>query len=416
MRAVVLGLGKSGRSAYNYLVKKGYTVVGADDATNPVSLAEMKLDQCQFLVLSPGIPMTHPACLHAKAVGVEIVCDIELALREKRNAPIFAITGTNGKTTTTLLTAHMLQAAGKKAHVAGNIGVPVLDRMEDPDELLVIEVSSFQLQMMRTKAVHAAVIINISPNHLDHHASFDEYVSCKQHLGSCLSETGQLYVSEKAHKDFIWKEKHFTFGLSSSADLYSDGSYIYHCNQKEIALPEALVGKYCHDVENFLAAYSLCRSIDISPTVCVEAYNSFTKPPHRIQFVKEIEGVSYYNDSKATNIEAVLSAVSTFSKPIVLIAGGVHKGFGYQAWKKPFKEKVKAVVLIGQAASLIENDLGGIVPVIHAKTLQEAVKLAKEKATKGDVVLLSPGCSSYDMFKSYEDRGNKFQGIVNEGK
>lgn len=422
--AAVLGLGKSGRSACHYLLKKGYAVQAADDsaaAACPDGVEKVLPEALcrhlsQFLVVSPGIKLSHPVVQRAKAHGVPIVCDVELAFQDASKPPFLAITGTNGKTTTALLTCHMLRQAQKKVAVAGNIGVPVLDLLEDKNDQLVLEISSYQLQMLHTKAISNALITNISPNHLDHHACYDEYVACKQHMAFCLKEGGRLYVQEKAFCQFSWPAKPFTFGFNPSCDVSSDGLHVYRFQKKEIAIPETLVGHQSHDAENFLAAYALSRECDVAPDICVEAYSSFVKPPHRIQFVREVDGVSYYDDSKATNIEAVRCALKTFSKPVVLIAGGVHKGFGYHAWKEPFKQKVRKLVLIGQAAGSIEHDLDGTLPITRADTLEEAVQQAKNAAQNGDVILLSPGCSSFDMFKSYEDRGNKFQEIVNRIK
>lgn len=424
MDVLVIGFGTSGKSACRYLLKKGYTVFAVDDQKTSCELEQVNFLPAQdvafntiaFVVLSPGISLEHPLVVQAKKLGLEVFCDMELAFREcvKGSPPMCAITATNGKTTTTMLTCHMLNSAKCHAKAVGNIGLPLLDVLEEPNCHFVAELSSFQLQTMKTAVLQAACILNITPNHLDHHASYSEYVESKQRIALCLKDSGTLYVNEKAARDFSWNCPIVSYGFSSHCAIYTDGKFIYRLGKKEASLPQELQGSFSHHTENFLAAYVLARDFGVDPYVCVEAYASFQKPKHRIEFVARVHGVSFYDDSKATNVDAVLRALDSFTSPVVLIAGGVHKGFSYEAWKEPCSKKVSACILLGQAADIISQDLGGCVPLHKVASLEEAVRLSMELAKAGDSVLLSPGCSSYDMFKNYEERGKQFQQLVHQ--
>lgn len=448
--AIVLGLGISGLSACEFLTKYGFSLWAVDDNLHKikdqegiqalekqknVSLLlpkelftkykkakhEKELPKISFLLASPGVPFTNPVFSFANENHIQIVNDVELALRELLGAAFapIAITGSNGKTTTTLLTTHILNSSRHPAEAVGNVEVPILQSVQkakDNNIRLVVEVSSFQLERMTTRAFSAATILNITPNHLDIHGSMDGYIKAKMRLASCLKENGALYLHERLDASFV---KHlpiriFQYGFSKESALYSDGKAIYFHGKKEVDLPDIYKNTFSHDVENFLAAYAMSRECDVQPDECIKAFLSFKKPPHRIQFIKSINDVSYYDDSKGTNVAATLAAVESIKKPIVLIAGGMHKGEGYSSWIKPFQKQVKEVLVIGQAAPLIIEDLRGKIPTTQCQNLEEAVKTASQIAKPGDAVLLSPGCSSYDMFKNYKERGLKFQTLVEE--
>lgn len=431
-KVAIIGLGKSGLSACRYLKQKGFSIWVTDDyATTSVSdddiyhvapsvVGEMiEENHFSFLLISPGIPLSHPLVKKAKQCDLEVFCDIEYAFRElqHKQVPISGITGTNGKTTTTLLTAFIMNYAGRSSKTVGNIGVPFLDEIgkESDDIHYVLELSSFQLQTLHTKLLQAAVLLNISPNHLDHHSNLEEYVKAKQRIGAIVRQEGVLFVQEKTFRVHSWdhaKCQIFRFGFTGECDIFSDGQHIFRFGEKEEVVPSSLQGDFSHDMENFLAAYSLCRHFDVSPKQCVDAYLHFCKPPHRIQLIRTLHGVSYYDDSKATNIEAVIKAVESLQSNIILIAGGVHKGYPYEAWRSAFKDRVKEVVLIGQAADFIEQDLAGAIPTKRYSSFEEAVQSAAQTAKPGDKVILSPGCASFDMFSCFEDRGRKFQELV----
>lgn len=405
MRAAVLGLGKSGISAARYLQQAGYSVVATDDkATSAPEGIEFSkdidLNGCNFVVISPGIPLTHPVAKMAKDLGIEIFCDVELAFRNMQDAKIVGITGSNGKTTTTSLACHMLNASGINAKTVGNIGTPILS--ETLSGSLVVELSSFQLETMSSPALDAAVILNITPNHLDRHGTMEEYTKAKLRIGSILKPEATLWVKKGLFTGY------HQFGFDADCELYTDGAYIYRFGKKEAPMPPLTA----HNAENFLAAYALACSQGADPELCAASYASFTKPKHRLEYIGSHNDVQFYDDSKATSIDAVLRAVESIDRPIVLIAGGVHKGYPYDAWREPFTKKVRSLVLIGQAADIIEDDLQNAVPVVRASTFEEAVERARTLAREGDAVLLSPGCASYDMFTSFEERGKKFQQLI----
>lgn len=406
----IIGLGKSGRSAIDFLALRGYTLYAIDDkqAVLPEGvslLTDDVLAELDFIVISPGIALTHPVALKAKARRIEVICDVELAFRAMTsNKPrILAITGSNGKTTTTMLVGHILQAK-----TVGNIGMPILSSLDDRSETLVAELSSFQLETCSTKVLDAACILNITPNHLDRHGTMEEYIRVKRKIGDSVVPGGQFWLQHalKYCKD------HFHFGFEEECELYTDTKSLFYFGKKECDLPELLQNSRSHDVENFLAAYALCRSCGVDPEAIRQAYATFTKPKHRLQFVREHNGISFYDDSKATSIDAVLRAVESLTTPIVLIAGGVHKGYPYDAWRKAFPGKVKACVLIGKARDIIEQDLQNAVPTYKAESLQEALNKAVGLASARESVMLSPGCASYDMFSSFEERGMAFQELV----
>lgn len=442
--AVILGLGVTGVSTAKYLAKKGFClwltddglqnallrseVVALQDVAGVEFLEPMALqERCvrypyaiSFLVASPGIPLSHPLLALSRTLGIDVFCDIELGLREVQRStlPLIGITGTNGKTTTTMLVDHMLSAAGHNPQAVGNIGRPFLDEVElAKKEMrpLIVELSSFQLETMKTQALRSAAILNITPNHLNHHSSMEDYATQKKRIGSCLRPQGALFVHERVFQEQSfdgYTGPLFQYGFSEASHIRSDGTNIIHFGKNEGRLPATLQGLFSHDVENFLAAYALARNFGIEPEICIEAFISFKKPPHRIQFVRELDGIKFYDDSKGTNIDAVVRAVESIDGKIILIAGGVHKGESYSAWISPFKERVKMVFAIGQAASLISQDLSAILPVEIVPTLEEAILFSHKIAKSGETVLLSPGCSSFDMFKSYKERGERFQAAV----
>lgn len=420
----VIGLGKSGMSAAHFLQKQGYSVFVTDDK-KPCDMQGMtflppdqmaaSVAEYEFVVISPGVALTHAVAVAAHALGKEVFCDVELAFRHIAAKPVslIGITGSNGKTTTTTLANHLLNSCKKPAKAVGNIGNPILSELvlseiEAPAPTLVVELSSFQLETMATAVLDAACILNITPNHLDRHGTMEEYTRIKQRIGTCVKPTGQLW----ARKGCGGSIRPYYFGFDPSCDLYSDGVHVHRFGKNECMLPELLQYSRSHNVENYLAAYALARSLGADPQECMKAYATFIKPKHRLEYVRTLNGIMFYDDSKATSVDAVLRAVESIQSPIVLIAGGVHKGYPYTDWQKAFRNKVKACVLIGQAADSIEQDLQKCVPVFRAQSLDDAVIKAVQQACSGDAVLLSPGCASYDMFASFEERGKKFQEIV----
>lgn len=408
----VLGLGVSGRASAAFLLGQGKQVVGADrramqlreEAAIQALLSrgmrlvsdEAALAVCDQLVLSPGIPLTHPLVVEARERGVEVVGEVELALRQIRNRCV-AITGSNGKTTTVSLLVHLLQKAGRKARALGNIGSSLAEYLLQPDEeeILVVELSSFQLETLSVQVFEAAAVLNITPNHLNWHPTMEAYARAKLRVAGCLKKGGKLFVSEQVASDFGHLLEDFDLFDKKSIAWNRDLSYIKR------GLPES---------ENIQAAFAFAEHFGLEEYA--RDVETFAKPPHRIEWVRERLGVSYFNDSKASNVHAVLHAVSLFEGPLVLLVGGVHKGASYGLWREPFQRKVKRIIAFGESSAQMEAELSSTFPFLRVSCLEEAVKEASREAKRGDTVLLSPGCSSYDQFRSFEHRGEEFKRIV----
>lgn len=431
-KVLVIGLGLSGKAASTFCVKHGAQVVAFDQ--NKELLAkhpDMSALRAQGIktvdaiesytgfdlaVVSPGVPPTNPIYAGAKQAGLEVIGEVELACRFIKQ-PCLGITGSNGKTTTTLLTAHVLSHVGKPARAIGNVGLPMTAVVDafSKEEILVAELSSWQLETLHTPILDAAVILNITPNHLDRHGTLLNYAQAKLNIRQCLKPTGSLFMSDSCFAEFFALLEGFpvtTYGYSPQARVFTDKTQVYVDQKLEFILPEQYRGWVTHDVENLLAAYVLCKTQGVQPHEFLNAFVSFQKPPHRIEYVETIAGVAYFDDSKATSIDAVAKAVESMRGATVLIAGGLHKGTPYTSWLKSFVGKVKRIFALGQAADLIRSDLGAHIPVEICETLEGAVHLASQTAQDGENVLLSPGCASYDMFKDFNHRGEEFKRIV----
>lgn len=434
-KVLVLGMGLSGRSAAKFLLSKGVTVFGFDQNQTLLNeneeIASMRLkglvtlslddyvDMSQFIqvIVSPGISIENHLYAEAKQLGIEIIGEIELGLRHLQN-PCIGITGTNGKTTVTLLVTHILNFSGTKAIAVGNVGNPLTSYLlnnHDEKDVLVIELSSYQIETLTSKVFDVGVILNITPDHLDRYNGMDDYAACKIKLEHFM-KLENFYVNEKCYhefKSFFQTPQVKLFGYGSLCDVRTDLESVYLKESLEYKLPVDLKGFLSHDIENMMAAYTITKVYHVKPKTFLDAYLGFKKPPHRIEFVRELDFVTYYDDSKGTNIDAVTNAVVSLKNPLYLIAGGVDKGASYEPWKKAFEGKVKGVAAIGQAAKKIQNDLAPEIKVEIFETLESAVTHVANLAAPGESVLLSPGCSSFDMFKDYKERGNEFKKIVN---
>ncbi len=382
MKALVIGFGISGKAAAKLLRAKGYDVAASDRSVKESEDfevfgegEELNFKEFDLAVVSPGIRLDHPVVKRVRDAGVEVIGDVELGFRYLEKNRVLGVTGTNGKTTTVMLTTHILKEAGMKAVALGNVGVSVCEYALCPgDDILVVELSSFQLEKMQELLYFdAAVILNLTPNHLNWHVSMDEYAGAKLRIAKCLKPEGKLFVSGQVRRNF---------GV--------EGEVIE--NSAEAAAR---------------ALSAFCNIEDVE-----SAMKSFQKPPHRIEWVAEIDGVSYYNDSKASNVEAVLHAVRMFAGPIVLIAGGVDKGSTYTSWIEPFRGKVKKLIVFGESKDKMERELADFLAMEKGSTLVEAMGMARTVAEPGDTVLFSPACSSYDQFMSYEERGDTFKGEI----
>ncbi len=424
-RVLVLGLGVSGRAVARLLLRTGRSVLGIDASPSAAALS-LQTEGCSVqgegeaidwnaieeVVVSPGISPKNPLYAQALARGLRICGEAEVALPLLKQR-LVAITGTNGKTTVTLLVEHVLNSVGITAKAIGNVGVALADYLLSPrgEEVGVVELSSYQLETMHTPVFEVGVILNITPDHLDRYPSLYEYARAKSRLEKLVPPQA-LFVHEKAVESYpdLFSDP-CRFGWDPTSPLWTDGTTLFF---REVAslLPISYKDRGGHDVENALAAWGICRHFHVSGDAFARALETFRKPPHRLEKVEEIRGVSYYDDSKGTNIDAVIRAVESMRSSVILIVGGVDKGASYLPWKEPFKDKVKQLIAIGKAAAKIHEELHPYFAIEHACSLQEAVERAAQLAIAGDCVLLSPGCSSYDQFRDYAHRGEEFQNYV----
>ncbi len=437
-RVLVLGLGETGLSALRWLFAQGANVAVADTRKNPPGAGAVKaemptvlvhcgefnvtlLKAAELLVVSPGISLAESAIQVAIDAGVAVVGDVELfAQYRPDSAKVIAITGANGKTTVATLVGEMCKAAGLKTIVAGNIGLPVLDtlQMETPD-VYVLELSSFQLETTNSLKVDAATLLNLTEDHMDRYGELAMYAAAKAHIfyhAAC----------QVLNRDDAWSmimerpnAKVSTFGLDADAQHFGiDNTQedIWLCDGGQHLINAAdLHSRGSHNASNALAALALCRAIGLEYAPLLNALYNFKGLPHRVEWIADIDDVDYYNDSKGTNVGATCAALSGFPQKIVLIAGGDGKGQDFSPLVSPVKNNVRAVVLIGRDAALIEQTLLATeVAMYHAQDMAEAVVIAKRVSESGDAVLLSPACASFDMYKNYIDRAEAFVGAVRQ--
>ena len=397
MKTLIIGMGKSGRGAARFLQKLGHEVVGVDQ--NPFEMEGVRplaiQETFDLVVLSPGVSPSHVEAQRE----CEVIGEAELAFRHMKNRCI-GITGTNGKTTLTLLITHVLSCAGVKARALGNVGESLCEYLlnPDPEEVVVAELSSFQLETMTSSPFDYGVILNITPDHLDRYPSFEAYVKAKCRLGELVK--GELVVCKEVEKEF---GRLLPLG---KLKVVNADSYL-QLTKKE---------RYWQILgyDKALCAFAVCEKFGVSWGGFKEACKTFQKPQHRLEYIGEISDVRFYNDSKGTNIEAALYAVKAIEGSICLIAGGKSKGDSFEKWKKAFPGKVREIFAIGETAMQIEQELNGAVPVRCFQNLQKAVQSAYKEAHKGEAILLSPGCASFDQFSNYEERGEKFKECVFE--
>lgn len=384
-KALIIGYGVSGKACEALLLKMGVEalVVDRNSKTAP-DRADFPLDGIDAVILSPGVSPKHPIAERARSFGIEVLGEIGFALGQVKNRCV-GVTGTNGKTTVTLLIAHVLNFAGKKAQAVGNVGTALSEYLLKPDEseILVIELSSYQLETLRIRKLAVGVYLNLTPDHLERHPTAREYAAAKARMQECLVDGGKLFVSRQVVEEF--------------GDLFQIPVQIFDLEAGD---------------QNILAARAVCGELGVSREQFGEALKSFARPAHRIEWVAERAGVHYYDDSKGTNIDAVMHAMKQFSQPVVLILGGVDKGASYKPWIDSFRGKVRKMVAYGEAALKMEAELSSYFPFERFVKMEEAVVAAQRDAKSGDVVLLSPGCSSYDQFRNYAERGDVFKRLV----
>ena len=434
LRAVVVGIGKSGYSAVRYLRARGSEVAATDSRAEPPELKRVRalgddivvrtggfdatlLEKADLVVVSPGVAMSGPFFDAARARSVPMIGDIELFARAVR-APVVAITGTNGKSTVTTLLAQMATKSGLRIAAGGNLGSPALDLLDGTVQLYILELSSFQLETTQSLSLAAATVLNVTPDHMDRYPDVRAYAAAKARIFE-RCEVAVINLDDPlvaAMANSTQRTLSFSLRADVGADFAlrrgDDGDWwLTRAEQPLLALAQMRINGL-HNAANALAALALGEALGLPRAACVQALREFAGLPHRAQWVGEIRGVRYINDSKGTNVGATLAAVAGMSGPLIVIAGGDGKGQDFSPLRAAFADKVRAVVLIGRAARALAKVLDGAVTYHTASTLDEAVDIAAHLARTGDTVLLSPACASLDMFRDYAHRGSVFVAAV----
>jgi UDP-N-acetylmuramoylalanine--D-glutamate ligase len=434
--ALVFGLAVAGKSTARFLASRGESLVLADDRVSPENAsfadslgAELlegpdatmacarRIGEFAMLVPAPGVPESHPIIASAQRAGVDVVSEIELAYRHEQASgeprPIVAITGTDGKTTTTLMAAAMLSASGRKAAAVGNTEVPWVEALDEAHDAFAVECSSFRLRFTRDFRAQAAAWLNLAPDHLDWHTDLDAYRAAKSRIWA-VARDGDVAVAPESDQSIVQSARHtqartVTFGLQRG-DYRVEGDALVGPSGRIVDVG-ALARSLPHDLTNALAASALVLETGLGTVEGVaSALARYRHAPHRIQLVGEIDGVSYYNDSKATSPHAAQAALTSFDR-IVLIAGGKNKGLDLSSMASQ-PQRMRGVVATGHSAELIARAFAGVCRVLPADSMENAVAAARQLAEPGDVVLLSPGCTSYDWYSNYAERGDDFARCV----
>ncbi len=431
-RVGVLGYSITGRAVVDYLKKKMADVYVSEikntkELADELSIKGVKyelgensysfLKECELVVVSPGIPPDNPIVSKLKANGIEVISEIELAFREKSFGKIIAVTGSNGKSTVTSLISHVISLSGKSSCGCGNLGEPFIDYIGSQCEFYVVEVSSFQLENTVDFRPDIAVLLNITPDHIDWHGSYENYKKAKYKIfkNQTSDDIAVLNKDDKELKDLFEaiESKKLTFSTRTIADAYyKDGSLFYR--GEFIVKSEDLKIKGIHNIENTLSAIIVLKQIGLENESIREGLISFKPLPHRMELVGEIGGIKFINDSKATNVDSTYKAVSSIGKNLIVILGGRDKGGDFSILRKPLKENAKAAILIGEAKEKIKEQIKGSVKIFEEDSLKEAVFKGLSISKPGDTILLSPGCASFDMYKNYKERGEDFRKIVGE--
>jgi UDP-N-acetylmuramoylalanine--D-glutamate ligase len=438
-RVLVVGLGKSGVASALFLESRGARVTVSDAKSEdqlrneiPALLdrgitvetgkhGERTFRDQDLIVVSPGVPQDVPPLQHARRLGIPVIGEIELTARFLRGH-IVAITGSNGKTTTTTLTGEVIASGGRQTLVGGNIGTPAITFVEhsSAETWVVLEISSFQLESIESFRPHISAILNVTPDHLDRHGSMENYVAAKRRIFE--NQTVEDYailnadnsitrsMAEGLKPQVLWFSR---LGEVERGAFVRDGKIFFRNGRLTEILPLSEIAlKGAHNVENVLAAVAIGMAAGVEPAAIRRAVKDFRAVEHRLEYVDTLRGVQYFNDSKATNVDATIKALQSFPANIHLILGGKDKGSDYTELNPLLAERVKRVYTIGAAAAKIESQIGSTVPITSAQTLEAAVRKAADLAVEGDIVLLAPACASFDQFVSYEERGRIFKSLV----
>jgi len=427
---VILGFGKSGVYAAKLIEKKLNSKIYVFDEkpvkTNYSKISVKNIDMIKkidFAVKSPGIANNHLVLKKLKGKNIPIYSEIEIALSFISSQNIIMITGTNGKSTTTYLTYlilnEYLKKVKKKAVLCGNIGTPVSSIVNKvkKDDWVIIEASSYQIEDSNFLKPKIAAILNITPDHIQHHGNFKNYIKAKLKIFSNMDRNDTLIINDddKTLKKIKANTKILRFSFTHKADgYYKNGKIIVKKDKEKLSfIPSKIPGR--HNIENQMAAILISISVGVDKKTIQKVLNNFKGLKHRIEFVRKINGVSYINDSKATNVDSTITALKALGKRknIYLILGGKHKNSSYKPLIPYIKKYVKKILAIGQARPLIFKDLKNTVDITDAENIPNALRIAKAEAKSGDIVLLSPACASFDQFKNFEERGRNFKKCVN---
>ena len=435
-KVLVLGLARTGRECARFLAQRGASVQVTDVRSEEELKQEMEtlaalpiryflggedpdwLEGVDIIVPSPGVPAENVLLKEGSRRGIKILSEIEFACRFLR-APLVAITGTNGKSTTTTLVGEMLKASGAKVFVGGNIGTPLIGFVGGDWEWGVVEVSSFQLEWIEEFRPRISVLLNLTEDHLDRYPNFRAYCQAKQRIFEAQAENDIAILSRDDR--LVWEMRKrirarvVSFGFSEVDDgvFVAAHEMIWRDGSREEKFPLSRVKIHgVHNVENMMAAIAAAKSAGVSASAIQKVLEEFPGLEHRLEFVREKDGVRYYNDSKGTNVGAVVKSLASFSDPIILLAGGVDKGGDYGILRQEIRQKVRRLVLFGEAQEIIARALGDLTETVIVENLEAAVGDAFAHARAGEVVLLSPACSSFDMFRNYAERGQVFKSLV----
>ncbi|MGE5323652.1 MAG: UDP-N-acetylmuramoyl-L-alanine--D-glutamate ligase [Actinomycetota bacterium] len=439
-RVLVVGLGRSGAASAFFLQEHGAKVTVSDTKTEAqlqheiaslldrgISIeagrhGERTFRDQDLIVVSPGVPSDQPQLQRARTLGIPVIGEVELAFRFLQGR-VLAITGSNGKTTTTTLVGEIMSRAGKKTLVGGNIGTPVISLAgkSSPDGYVVLEISSFQLETIEQFCPWIAAILNITPDHLDRHHTFEAYAAAKARIfeNQKAGDFAVLNADDPACDALRDKVKGSLFWFSRKKPVeqgaFLKGDQIIFCRdgQEQTVLGRGDIQlKGLHNLENVLAAVTMAMLAGCAPQTIRQAVSEFRAVEHRLELVTNINGVAFYNDSKATNVDATIKALESFPGNIHIILGGKDKGSDYTVLNPLLRARARKVYLIGAAAEKIRSQIQGSAPLVQSGTLDRAVHQAFEAARAGDVVLLAPACASFDQFENYEQRGRIFKELV----
>ncbi len=440
-KVIIIGLGKTGIAAARFLYERGAQIILTDE--KPLSELEQALsvlgqirnqveirdynpdiiEDADMIIPSPGVPPFNPLLKRAAEKGIPVLSEIEVASRLIRK-PIVAITGTNGKTTVTTLIGEILKHAGKKVFVGGNIGNPLIGCVDNESDLdfIVAEVSSFQLEWTQTFKPYVAILLNTTCDHIDYHGTFAAYRSAKE-KAFANQKDGDLAILNGDEPESIFlsdriqaEVKYFSTKSQPANGICLQGSLL-HNNDSGISetYPLDMIKiPGIHNIENVMSAILAVRKCGCQPQQIIDAVSQFNGVSHRIEFAGEKRGIRFYDDSKGTNVGAVVRAIESFSDPVILLLGGRDKGGDFDSLVPLIRERIKKLVVFGEARERIHLLTGGVVETEIAKDLKEAFSVACRDAVSGDVVLLSPGCASFDEFANYAERGRFFKQLVRE--